>query len=147
MRSPAMPRRLAAATVLLLLSGAPASANEFERVPPVTNDDTRKECGECHMAFQPGLLPAGSWTRIMDGLDDHFGEKASLPPGPAAEIRAYLTGNAAGRGDPALLRITEQRWWLREHGFRPEVWLRKDVLSKANCEACHRDAARGLYDD
>ncbi|WP_208852335.1 diheme cytochrome c [Roseomonas genomospecies 6] len=146
-----MPRHLAAATVLLLLSGAavsaPARANEFERVPPVTNDATRKECGECHMAFQPGLLPAGSWTRIMDGLDDHFGEKASLPPGPAAEIRAYLTGNAARRGDPSLLRITEQRWWLREHRFRPEVWLRKDVTSKANCEACHRDAARGLYDD
>ncbi|WP_247890059.1 diheme cytochrome c [Azospirillum brasilense] len=142
-----MPRRLAAATVLLLLSGAAVSANEFERVPPVTNDATRKECGECHMAFQPGLLPAGSWTRIMDGLDDHFGEKASLPPGPAAEVRAYLTGNAAERGDPTLLRITEQRWWLREHRFRPEVWLRKDVLSKANCEACHRDAARGLYDD
>ena len=133
--------RFAAATVLLLLSGVAASANEFERVRPVTNDATRKECGECHMAFQPGLLPAGSWTRIMDGLADHFGEKASLPPGPAAEIRAYLTG------DPALLRITEQRWWLREHRFRPEVWLRKDVMSKANCEACHRDAALGLYDD
>lgn len=140
------PLRILAAGAVALAATA-AFANEFERVRPVTHEPTRKECGECHMAFQPGLLPAASWERIMDGLNDHFGEKATLPPDTAAEIRAYLTRNAAGRGDGQLLRITEQRWWVRKHHFRPEIWTRKDVMSKSNCEACHRGASQGLYED
>lgn len=130
----------------LLPAAAPALAGGPERVPPVTHAPTLKECGECHMAFQPALLPAPSWARIMNGLSDHFGDNATLPPEVAGPIRAYLTANA-GRGDGSLTRITEQRWWVKEHRFRPEVWQRKEVASKANCIACHRDAARGLYDD
>ncbi|WP_431858654.1 cytochrome C [Azospirillum sp.] len=133
------------ATAVLLLAATAAWADEMERVPPVTHAATQKECGECHMAYQPGLLPAASWTRIMDGLADHFGDKATLPDAVAADIRAYLTRNA-GRGDGRLLRITEQRWWLHEHDFRADVWGRKEVGSKANCEACHRLAGKGDYD-
>lgn len=121
-------------------------ANEFEEVPPVTHAATRKECGECHMVFQPGLLPATSWNRVMNGLADHFGDKATLPPDVVADIRAYLTRNA-GSGDGRLIRITEQRWWTHEHRFRPDIWKRQDVRSKANCSACHRDAEKGLYED
>lgn len=142
------PNRLhtVATAALLLLAAATASlADEIERVPPVTHAATQKECGECHMAFQPGLLPAASWNRVMDGLTDHFGERASLPEAVAADIRAYLAGNA-GRGDGRLLRITEQRWWLHEHDFRADIWRRKEVGSKANCEACHRLAGKGDYD-
>lgn len=140
------PSRYAAPAALLALMLAAAPALAFERVRPVTDTATKKECGECHMAFQPALLPAGSWNKIMDGLADHFGEDASLQADLAARIRAYLTANA-GRGDPALLRITEQRWWVREHRMPANVWQKDDVRSKSNCEACHRDAAKGLYDD
>jgi hypothetical protein len=139
-------RTLMAATAALFLTGSAALANEFERVPPVTNAATQKECGECHMAYQPGLLPAASWNRIMDGLADHFGDKASLPPDTAAGIRAYLTRNAGG-GDGRLIRITEQRWWLRKHDFTPAIWQRKTVGARSNCEACHREAVKGLYED
>jgi len=137
--------RIVAAAVLLLAATA-AMADEMERVPAVTHAATQKECGECHMAYQPALLPAASWTRVMDGLADHFGDKATLPEAVAADIRAYLTRNA-GRGDGRLLRVSEQRWWLHEHDeVRADVWRRKEVGSKANCEACHRLAARGDYD-
>ncbi len=61
------------ATAALLLIGGAALANEFERVAPVTDAATLKECGECHMAYHPGLLPTASRNRIMDGLADHFG--------------------------------------------------------------------------
>ncbi|BAI73815.1 diheme cytochrome C (plasmid) [Azospirillum sp. B510] len=131
--------------VLATLSGA-ALASEFERVPPVTHAATAKECGECHMVFQPGLLPAASWGRIMDGLRDHFGENAGLPADTASAIRSYLTRNA-GRGDAGLIRITEQRWWLRKHDFAPSIWSREAVGAKSDCEACHRTAAQGLYED
>ena len=144
----AFSRPVIAIGALVLAAAVPALANPFERVRPVTHEPTRKECGECHMAFQPGLLPAGSWTRIMDGLNDHFGESAALAPDAAADIRAYLTGNAAVQGDGGLLRITEQPWWARKHRrLRPDAWTCPGVVSKANCEACHRDAAQGLYED
>ncbi|MGQ7793561.1 diheme cytochrome c [Faunimonas sp. B44] len=127
-------------------------ADEYERLPPVGHAATAKECGECHMVYQPGLLPAASWAAIMDGLPDHFGEDASLPPALAAEIRAYLVGAAGAggrrRADGTILRITEQPWWIREHDeVRASEWKRAEVISKANCVACHKDAERGLYDD
>lgn len=137
--------RIVAGAVLMLAATA-ALANEFERVPPVNHAATQKECGECHLAYQPALLPAASWNRIMDGLSDHFGENASLPADVAADIRAYLTRNAGG-GDGRLIRITDQRWWQHKHDFDPSIWKRKAVAAKSNCEACHREAAKGLYED
>ena len=134
---------LATAALLLAL---PAAADEPERVPPVSHEPTKKECGECHMAFQPGLLPAESWRGIMAGLADHFGEDASLEADLAAEIEAYLTANA-GRGNGTKLRITEQGWFRYEHAFPDQVWQKSEIRSKANCEACHRDAAQGSYED
>lgn len=137
----------AALAAALSAMAGPARADEFERVPPVAHRATAAECGECHMAFQPALLPAAAWARIMDGLADHFGEDASLAPDLAAEIRAYLTANA-GRGDPKILRITEQRWWLHEHRkVAAQTWSRPAVRAKSNCAACHADAERGLYED
>lgn len=142
-----MIRRPLIAAALALGLGGVASASEFETVPPVSDAATRKECGECHMAFQPGLLPAASWNRVMDGLADHFGEDASLSPEITAGIRAYLTAHAARRGEPQLLRITEQPWWLRKHRFRDTVWQRKEVGAKSNCAACHEGAEQGIYED
>jgi hypothetical protein len=139
-------RRLPLLALAVFLPAAVAHAGWNERVPPVNNALTAKECGECHMAFQPALLPAESWGRMMDDLKNHFGDDASLPAAAVAEIRDYLTRNA-GRGDGKEDRITNQRWFAKEHKFR--VDLRKDdkIRSPANCVACHKDAARGLYED
>ena len=133
-------------TMLIAAALLPAAADGPERAPPVTHEPTLQECGECHMAFQPALLPAESWRRIMTGLSDHFGEDASLEPELAAEIEAYLVSNAGG-GDGTRLRITEQRWFRHEHDFPDRVWQRPEIRSRANCEACHRNAAQGSYED
>jgi Dihaem cytochrome c len=50
---------------VVCLTPAAVAAEDLERVPPVHDAMTAKECGECHMTFQPGLLPAASWVRIM----------------------------------------------------------------------------------
>lgn len=117
----------------------------------MTDPAVKAECGSCQLAFQPGLLPAESWKKVMAGLADHFGEDASLPPEQVAAIEEVLVRRAARpRGGEAPLRITEQRWWLHEHDARhvkPERWTAPDVLSKANCAACHPRVERGDYDD
>lgn len=139
------PTTLALLTALAL-PALPAAADEMERVPPVTHAATLEECGECHMAFPPALLPAASWRKVMAGLADHFGEDASLEPALAAEIERYLVANAGRRGDGNLTRISEQRWFRHEHDFAASVWQRPEIRSKANCEACHKGAARGWFE-
>ena len=62
------------------------------------NAQWRDECGSCHLAFSPAMLPASSWKRMMGELQNHFGEDASVDAATAATIEAYLTANAADTG-------------------------------------------------
>lgn len=141
---------LAALAALFTGTLAPR-ADELEAVPPVTHQATLEECGECHMAYQPVLLPRESWAAIMDDLSDHFGEDASLPPGLTAEIRAYLVGASAParrQAERPILKITQQRWWLHEHDdIRASAWQDPKVGAGGNCPACHKGAERGVYED
>ena len=119
-----------------------------------------KECGSCHMAFQPQFLPTRSWTALMNNLGSHFGENATLDDATSRAILTYLEANAgdAGgygrylRGLPASqtpLRITETPYWIREHQseVRPAAFLDPKVKTKANCIACHAGAQQGIYED
>ena len=108
------------------------------------------ECGGCHQPFHPSLLPRASWAALMDGLDDHFGEDASLPEAKARQIAAFLDSYAAeawdteaarrfavvSPGDP--LRITATPFWVAKHAdVPPERFSAAPVRTKANCAACH----------
>lgn len=131
--------------------------------PPVRDPAVAKECSACHMLYPAGLLPARSWSRLVAGLENHFGENAQLEPELAQRISAYLTENAAdqaGRNSKVLrglpsastpLRITELPWWLRKHDKRdrvaPATLLRKGAKFKGDCAACHQDAEKGYFED
>jgi hypothetical protein len=148
---------------LLVISVAITSAQEDERVPPVTDAVVKKECGSCHMAFSPQFLPRRSWQKIVDTLSDHFGENASLGESQRKAVLDYLLANAAdspkagrtGRrfaesiaSGQTPLRITEIPRWVREHReVRVNRWKSPDVKSKANCLACHKKAEQGIYED
>jgi cytochrome b len=126
------------------------------------NKTWRAECGSCHMAFHPTLLPARSWKALMDKQDDHFGDSLGLEPKTMSEILQFLQTNSAETGltEPAYkinrsipagetpLRITETRYWIEKHrGIEERVWKRPKVASKANCGACHQDADHGTFED
>ena len=75
-------------------------------VAPVNNALYAQECGACHFAYQPGLLPARSWEQLMGGLDSHFGDNAELLPADRKAITDYLTANAADRAaEPRAVQI------------------------------------------
>ena len=150
---------LGAAAAVIMTAGLVTTALSDERYPPVTDEMTKKECGECHMAFQPAFLPARSWAKIMDNLSDHFGEDASLPKEKVEHIKKYLMANAADtlwrskmmrgvRKDWTPIRITELPYWKHEHDeeVSPAAWKDPKVGSKANCKACHRMADAGVYE-
>ena len=143
---------------------APGHAGAGERLPSAADPLVRKECGDCHMAFPPQMLPRRSWVALMNGLDNHFGEKATLPAATRQAIVDYLAGNAGDvtrtrggskfmtsiPGDRTPLRITETGRFLKKHNARevpPDAWQRKSIGSKANCPACHLQAEQGNYDE
>lgn len=124
--------------------------HEGGRRAVVSNAAWQAECGSCHVAFPPRMLPAASWREMMAGLDKHFGTDASLEAPVAIEIGAFLEKNASKRKqEPTvkpLLRISETRWFVREHDEVPDrVWKNPLVKSPANCAACHTQAESGDY--
>ena len=143
--------------VVVLLGGMMSVAradedddHEGRHKPAVSNAKWQAECGSCHVAFPPRLLPAESWRAVMSGLDKHFGSDASLDAADAVEIGAFLEKHAGTRRRESavkpLLRITETRWFIREHDEVPQrTWKNPLVKSPANCAACHTRADSGDY--
>jgi len=128
---------------------------------PVNNPTYEAECGECHFLYQPGLLPSASWMKILDQLDDHFGEEIELDPDSIKIISDYLQSNGAENssakravkimrslGYRVPMRITDTPY-IREkhHELNPEVLKRESIGSLSNCIACHTTAEKGIYED
>ena len=152
------------ASVLLLAGGTGSWAlmrvlpRSLAQVP--ANTTYANECGDCHHAYNPSLLPASSWRAVMNNLDNHFGEDASLEPQLVQDLSAYLTGYSADKWDSEAAhnlrhvapkdpdRITSTPYWKRRHAALPKaVWVQPNVNSKGNCSACHGDALAGTFAD
>lgn len=140
-------------TALMVFAGiAMASDGDVKRFT-ATNKTWQDECGSCHLAYPPKLLPAESWKAVMNGLDRHFGSDAGVETQKAKEIEDFLIANAGRRrargadGKPEP-RITQTYWFLDEHDEVPAAtWKHPQVRSAANCGACHTGAERGDYSE
>jgi len=135
-----------------VLASIPAAPPEFET-----------ECGSCHMAYQPELLPAVSWDKVMSDLENHFGEDASIDTKTQQLIANHLKRFSAEKSDSRLsrrkimrdlgnrvyLRISEIPKLKREHSehISTSVLKRPAIRSIANCVACHIPAEQGEYDE
>ncbi|MDQ6989907.1 MAG: diheme cytochrome c, partial [Mariprofundaceae bacterium] len=163
-------KKLLCLMVVLLLS-APAYAADFfsdfrfKGVNPMTNGLYNEGCAECHYGYQPGLLPARSWEKMMlpDELEDHFGENAELDEEDRLEIRDFLVTNAADSSlykrsrkimrsladEKIELRISEVPYIKRKHKTLQDkhVKFNPKVKSIINCNACHRGIDKGIFDD
>lgn len=120
-----------------------------------------EQCAACHFAYQPELLPSGSWRKILENLDDHFGEALPLEPETADEILVYLESGAADHsstkrarkimdslGGNIPLRVTEVPYLRHKHRkITNDVLQRPSIGSLSNCIACHPGAVKGEYDD
>ncbi len=161
---------IAALFVVISSSAATAAGEKDERLKGgdtalqggVVNKAYLKECGACHLAYQPQFLPKRSWEMIMNTLDKHFGDSATLDETTRTEILTFIVRNSAetsstkvSRGILASigsaeipLRITDTPYFKRKHReVRQDVFKRKSVGSPSNCGACHIAAERGDYDE
>ena len=126
------------------------------------NAQWREECGSCHVAFYPSLLPSRSWERVAAEQDKHFGTDLGLDATAMKAILDFMKDNAAEKHlteagvkidrslkpDAIPVRITETPYWIKKHKeVADSVWKSPKVKSKANCDACHLDAQEGTYED
>jgi hypothetical protein len=167
-------KSLALLSGLLWMSGAALAEESLvtaivtplrqKEVVPVDNKQYKDECGSCHFAYQPGLLPAKSWEKLLnaDALSKHFGDNAELDKDTLQVIHDYAIANAADKSYhkrsrkiaiatenvEAPLRITEVRYIKRKHHEIPDKMIKgnKDVKSLSYCDACHTQAAKGVFD-
>jgi hypothetical protein len=132
-------------------------------VKPVSNKLYQEECGSCHFAYQPGLLPAGSWQKIMVRLDDHFGDNAELEPEDNQLIARYLSDFSAEKSSYRRsaklarsvgtshypLRITKIPYFVHEHDEIPSrlVVDNPKVGSLSQCDKCHQTASKGIFSE
>jgi hypothetical protein len=132
-------------------------------VAPVTNELYKKECGSCHFAYQPGLLPSKSWDKMMLNLSDHFGSDASLEKKDYDSILAYLRKNSAEKFmnykrsarivDSLRMRETPESISKTPYIIKKHKKIRADLITQAevkglfNCTACHTTAQKGIYSE
>ncbi|HNA29293.1 MAG TPA: diheme cytochrome c [Thiobacillaceae bacterium] len=149
--------------LIVLALGATTPARAMDRalcLPYPANAQYTEECGSCHVAYSPSLLPARSWRRIMAELDRHFESDASVEEPVRLALEHHLVEHASDNEDATCrmgmmnrmlagetpLRITETPYFRRLH--RPlgeQAWKHAKVGSPANCGACHPKAAEGRF--
>jgi hypothetical protein len=138
------------------------SPADDEAVFPMPRGKTLlNECGSCHTAYAPGLLPARSWRKMLSELGNHFGEDASVEEPARLALLKDLEDMAADGAfadmrmrriagsvpvNLAPQRITETAFFKFMHDEVPKsFWQRKAIGSPANCIACHPRANEGRY--
>jgi len=150
---------LSVSAAAALISNAPADDEAIFPMP--TGKTYVNECGSCHTAYAPGLLPARSWRKMMGELGNHFGEDASLEEPQRLEILKHLELlaadgsqanmrmrriNGAIAAGAAPQRISETGYFKYMHDEVPAyIWKRKKIGTLANCIACHTRANEGRY--
>ena len=169
-----MLKKITVTVALGLIAFGTISANAAgttQRPYSVTDEMTRAECGDCHMAFPASRLTGTAWVKIMSNLSDHFGDDATLDAESVKHIQDYLVKNALDRpgkngkmgirtkmrlaawkkkGFVDPIRITETPEWTRHHTKKHNYHdMAKEVgyTGGANCIKCHKGAERGLYED
>ena len=150
MNTSILPRLALALAALTSAGAALADGDRAPRVAPIPA--YTQECGACHLAYPPGLLPAASWQRLMTNLPRHFGTDASLDTTTTAALSAWLAANAGTRKkasvEPPQDRISLAPWFVREHReVSAADWKRPAIKSAANCAACHTQAAQGDFSE
>jgi hypothetical protein len=162
-------KRPVALFIAILITGAVIVAQVIELrgdrqyksrfLPPVENALYISECSSCHFLYQPGLLPSGSWQRVIDDSNAHFGHDLYLDPAVALELAAYFSANGAestgakrsGRILDSLegatpKRITETPYIKMKHkGIKEPIYKRRAIMSFSNCIACHATAGEGNF--
>ena len=119
-----------------------------------------EECASCHTLYPPFLLPKNSWKKMMNDLENHFGDDASLDSKTKEEIERFLVKNSSESSTKEaafyisksikddIMSVTKTPFLKKKHkDIDKKVFESKKVRTKSNCKACHTDFENGLIED
>jgi cytochrome b len=116
-----------------------------------------RECGSCHLAYSPALLPFASWRRTLEEQEKHFGEDLGISEEKAGQLldyaraaptpswAAWKLASSVPAGE-APLEVSATAFWRDAHsGLAESDFKPPRSAGRHDCEACHRDAASGIF--
>ncbi len=142
-----------------------SSTKRMKGIEAIDDKVYNEECGACHFAYQPGLLPQASWKKLIDpkALEDHFGDNAELDAETHKHIETILLDKAADKShykrsrkimasldkDSAPLRISEIPYIIEKHDELSSKHIKDNpqVKSLSACAKCHQNAEQGEFDE
>ena len=112
-----------------------------------------QQCNVCHFAYPPGMLPAGSWKKLLDDMPQHFTGQVMINVDTQEEISQWLQANAGTfalvNEEPPQNRITKSAWWTKIHmdnkKIPASVWKKPTISKGSSCVTCHLTAPKGAY--
>jgi cytochrome b len=140
-------------------SGWTDGYREVRTAAAASRPDTiwNRECGSCHLAYPATLLPARSWQRMLAEQSRHFGEDLSLGASTLRELQAHAASETAtswaawklstsAHSGESPQRISKLPFWRHAHRRLAAEDFRAPVSAGPHdCEACHADAASGIF--
>jgi cytochrome b len=128
------------------------------------NASYAQKCSKCHKNYPPFMLPMASWMKVMDGLDNHFGEEITdrnISKSEQQSIRDYLITHSAetssrklafrtldSLGEMRPVSMTKVPYWRDAHEHIDRSVFKKDAIKNAsNCFACHEGFEYGILDN
>lgn len=103
-----------------------------------------ENCGSCHVALPPEVMPTETWRRLLLEPEQHYGQQLPLLIGPVVLVMwDYLRTFSRSHVDKELIpyRVTESRYFKALH---PQVDLPHPVRP-ATCAVCHPGATDYNY--
>jgi cytochrome b len=112
----------------------------------------KKECASCHFAYPANLYTKASWEGMMETLEDHYGEDATITEEKQKIITDYLLVNSisTGKSKPAVffsdVNISQIGSIIKSEPYKKKHKGLDDNKTKlANCVLCHTDAISGQF--
>lgn len=155
--------------IAIFLSNCTLADDDYEYrynktgVKPVNNELYKSECGACHFAYQPGLLPANAWNKMMANLENHFNTDATIENSDFKIISDYLDKNSAEKAmnykrsrkivnsiknADVPESISKTPYIIRKHDeLKTSMITQDEVKGLFNCTACHTTAQKGIYSE
>jgi hypothetical protein len=141
-------------------SGIEAPHVKFVGTKLADNAQWREECGSCHVAFHPNLLPSRSWSALMTGQAVHFGSDLALDASTSAAILTFLSANSADdhpteasfkitrllKETETPLRITETAYWVKKHrNITPHSGSQRQLRARPTVSPATWTPSRALF--
>lgn len=103
-----------------------------------------ENCGSCHVALPPEVMPTETWRRLLQEPDQHYGQQLQPLIGPSVVLMwNYLQtySRPFAEGEPIPYRVSESRFFKALH---PQVDLPQSV-KPGSCVSCHPGVAQFDY--